>query len=331
MNRILTVVSLAVTLFAFPSAAAATTTVIPANLGVDWFSAPPIVDTRPGGSVSLLAGPATPPLGVGSVHMGTTGPSAKAQFFTSRYVGTPLASLSAISYAAYRDAASTNPAVQTISLNIQIDKNGGTLDPGDFATLVFEPIYNPTQGPIVPGAWQTWDAYAGGSAIWWSTRVIPGVPSAFSSFVPLGTIIGANPSATILGLGFNIGSGWTGVFSGAADALSIGGDTFDFEPDSDGDGVADAVDHCPSSVLGGNVDVNGAAPGTTSIPNVTNFDGNGCSVQDLVNACAATPRNHGEYVNCISALAQRLRAAGLITGRQQGEMVSSAARSTIGK
>ena len=46
-------------------AAASTVTVTPSDIGVSWSTA----DTRTGGTVSFVPGPATPPLGTGSLQM----------------------------------------------------------------------------------------------------------------------------------------------------------------------------------------------------------------------------------------------------------------------
>ncbi len=116
-----------------------------------------------------MVGPQNPPAGIGSLELETPLPTDKVYLFNYDHVNTPLSSISAIGYSTYRDPTSTASDVQVTSINIQIDKNGGSFLPGDFATLVFEPVYN-SQGPVVEGAWQTWDAYQGGQAMWWSTR-----------------------------------------------------------------------------------------------------------------------------------------------------------------
>jgi hypothetical protein len=124
-----------------------------------------------------------------------------------------------------------------------VDINGGDLETGDFTTLVFEPVYNTGQGAVVPGEWQTWDAYSGGQAIWWSSRAIPGV-CAGSCFVAWDAIVAANPDATIAGgFGVNQGSG-NGGLDAATDALTLGTEddcvTYDFEPFH----VAGSIDAC---------------------------------------------------------------------------------------
>ena len=204
----------------------------PAGGGQTWFTA----DTRTGGSVSFVTGPAAPPLGIGSLQMTTTdafgSTQAKAQLFNYSYIGTPLADF-AISYSAYRSSSSTNNVGQTILLNLEVDVNGAAA--GGFTTLVFEPLYQSGgTAAVATDTWQTWDAYQGGNAVWWSTKDIPGA-CAFNCFVSWSSILAANPDATIVGgVGFDVGSGWTGLFTGNADALRIGvlGNTtvYNFEP-----------------------------------------------------------------------------------------------------
>jgi hypothetical protein len=181
----------------------------------DW-----VLYTRAGtGTGVFVAGPEQPPLGAGSLALRTPSPTDKVSLFNYEHVGTLLASIDTIGYSTYRDPASTATVNQVPSINIQIDYNGAA--PGGFSTLVFEPIYNPDQGPIVPGEWQTWDAYDGGQAIWWSTRLMPGV-CPFDCFVTRETIVANNPDAVIIGgFGVNQGSGNGGLIA-ATDALTLG-------------------------------------------------------------------------------------------------------------
>jgi hypothetical protein len=217
-------------LIAGPVAAAGTVEVTQDNVGVDWFTA----DTRAGGAVTFVNGPATAPLGDGSAMFTTTdsmggSSQAKAQLVNYGYIGTALADIDELSYSAYRSSSSTNSAAQTISLNIEVDYVG---DGSSYTTLVFEPVYQPGGvGAMMTDTWQSWDAYAAGAAVWWSTKDIPGV-CAFNCFVPWSTVLASNPSAKVVGfLGFNVGSGWVGDFSGNADALAVGisGDTTTYD------------------------------------------------------------------------------------------------------
>ncbi|HEV2859707.1 MAG TPA: hypothetical protein VGX48_01720 [Pyrinomonadaceae bacterium] len=187
---------------------------------------------------TFRVGPGTPPSGVGSFEFSTPTGGDKGTLFNYDHVGTELSDIDAIGYSTYRTAGS---AQQVAALNIQVDVNGAA--PGGFTTLVFEPVYNTNQQSVTSGVWQTWDAYAGGQAIWWSSNPIPSAPNR-DTFVTWDTIVEANPDAVIVGgFGINQGSGNPGLTS-AADLLTLGYNgetiTYDFEPYR----VADSKDDC---------------------------------------------------------------------------------------
>jgi hypothetical protein len=179
------------------------------------------------GTATFRSGPATPPLGAGSLELATAGGSDKVYALNFDHVNTPLSAVDALGYSTYRSSGS---AQQVASINLQADINGAA--PGGFTTLVFEPVYNTAQGSVVNGQWQTWDAYGGGSATWWSSNPIPGAPNR-DTFVSWNTITSMNPDAVVLGYGINQGSG-NGSLTTAVDALKFGASgtttTYDFEP-----------------------------------------------------------------------------------------------------
>jgi hypothetical protein len=161
----------------------------------------------------------------------------------------------------------------------------------------------------------------------------------WSTFIAQNALSG-QPRATqeILSFSLQTGSAWAAGFTGKLDGFTItltDGSVarINFEKDtvdSDGDGVPDDMDDCtPASDIRPKVDVNGTEPGQTTINNTVGDDG--CTIQDLVNACAAKAKNHGQYVSCVTHLANELRSAGLITNAQKSEMTSGAAKSKIGK
>jgi hypothetical protein len=188
-----------------------------------------VLYTRGAGTGAFHAGPPTPPSGVGSLETITPTDADKVTLFNYDHVGTALADIDKIGYATYRvSGASPN---QVPAINIQVDVNGAA--PGGFTTLVFEPVYNTNQGVIQDGVWQTWDAYNGGNAVWWSSSPIPSAPNR-DTFVSWNTIVAANPAAVIVGgFGVNQGSG-NPALTASSDVLTIGsnGDcvTYDFEP-----------------------------------------------------------------------------------------------------
>jgi hypothetical protein len=184
---------------------------------------------------SFVVGPGNPPMGVGSLELRTPLLTDKVSLFNYDHVGTPLTSIDAMGYSTYRDPTSvTTSPYQVPSINIQVDSNGPNVV-GGFTTLVFEPVYNTSQGTVMPGVWQTWDAYNGGQAIWWSSQPINGCPIGVGPcYQTWATIVANNPAATILGgYGVNQGSG-NGGLTASTDALTLSyGDAcfrYDFEP-----------------------------------------------------------------------------------------------------
>lgn len=178
-----------------------------------------VLYTRAAGGGSFRTGPASPPLGSGSFELTTPTGADKATLFNFEQIGTPLAAVNEIAYATYRSAGALQ---QVAALNIQVDVNGAAA--GGFTTLVFEPVYNTSQGTVIDDVWQTWDAYASGQAIWWSSNAIPGAPNR-DTFVTWQTILEQNPDAVIVGgFGVNQGSGNPALVT-AVDALTLGAGT----------------------------------------------------------------------------------------------------------
>lgn len=212
--------------------ASSTTVVSESDISRQPESTPParnwVLYTRLAGNGAFVTGPGTPPSGVGSITFETPTSGDKVQLFNYDHVGTPLSQVRSMSYHTYRTAGTGQ---QVTAINVEVDVNGAA--PGGFTTLVFEPVYNTTQGTIVNGQWQFWDAYNGGNAIWWSSRPIPGAPNR-DTFVSWNSIVAANPDAVIVGgYGLNQGSGNPGLVS-AVDALHFDTPTtsvtYDFEP-----------------------------------------------------------------------------------------------------
>src|SRR5688500_13009682 len=174
-----------------------------------------VVYTRtPLSSGQFVVGPGTPPSGVGSFRLTTPTGADKITIFTYDHIGTPLADIEAMSYATYRFPGGNQS--QLPAINIQVNPNEPLS--GTFTTLVYEPIYN--QPAIQGETWQTWDAYSGGNAVWWSTRdlrdssgnliacnpngALAATPQcAGKLFVTWETIVAGLPNATISG-GFGL-------------------------------------------------------------------------------------------------------------------------------
>jgi hypothetical protein len=223
------------------TAALAATTVVVTPTFSNWFSA----DTRAAGTATFEAGPATPPLGIGSLELRTPGAADKVQRLTNLYNGTALSTIDGIGYSTYRDPAATAPFTAGVaSINLRVDTNGDTLPD---VYMVYEPYQDMGNAAVLTGVWQNWDAYRGGAAKWWINTGAAGCGQATPC--TFATIVAALPGATIReglncgpagvtvpcpgSLGVNQGSG-NGGFHTNVDALyvSVGGNrtTFDFEP-----------------------------------------------------------------------------------------------------
>lgn len=243
----------------------------------------------PASTGTFRNGPGMPPLGTGSFETTTPTGGDKGFLFNYDHVGTPLAAINKIGYSTYQTTPNPAEVRQLPAINIQIDINGGSFNPGDFATLVFEPVYNTAQGPIQPNTWQAWDAYSGGTARWWGTGAVGA--SGCDATEPLcswSDILAQFPNATILGgFGINQGSGNPGL-TASSDALSIGYNsfcvTYDFEADTDGDGIPDGADNCPNTPNPTQADLDNDGQG-----DACDADDDGDGVNDNVDNCPTTP------------------------------------------
>jgi len=132
--------------------------------------------------------------------------------------------------------------------------------------------------------------------------------------VPLGTLPGSAVSVTL-------------VASRAGDPDSLNSATVPASvgnPDSDGDGVPDDEDSCPSSNLTPTVIIDGCNTGVTNI-----VFANGCSIFDKISAIAATSRNHGQFVSGVAHLTSEFVRTNQISGTEKGRIDSCAARARI--
>jgi hypothetical protein len=144
--------------------------------------------------------------------------SAKALYLEEPAKATRVAQIGKLSYRTLQ----LNPgSVALWSYQLPIDINGGTLQAGDFTTLVYEPYQDGRA--IQANQWQTWDALRGGSAKWWSTRALPLVANGATQAFPTAwsTIVAAYPNATVLAYGMDLGKGSAGA-SGRVDGLTFG-------------------------------------------------------------------------------------------------------------
>lgn len=224
----LTSALLATVLFA-GVALAATTIVSPANLQGWGF-----IQETATGSGALVAGPATPPLGSGSANLIVDGTGGEI-IAKAGYQGLKLADITTLQYSTYRTSGA--PAL-AITLQFNIDHDDTDAQTGFQGRLVYEPYH--TQA-VSAGVWQTWNALndsAGtGTGNWWFTPgggYRPGVgvcPQ--SNPCTWAQVLAAFPNAAIHqtqgAVVLKAGGGWAGGFNGNVDALTINGDTYNFE------------------------------------------------------------------------------------------------------
>jgi hypothetical protein len=205
------------------AAAAAAATIVVTQNSSSWHT----LDTRPGGSVRFTEDYGAPPgLGDGSLELKTNlTTAAKADYYTFAHAGTPLASVTQLSYWTYQ-APTGQPPHAAASYQLQIDVNGSAA--GGFTTLVYEPYWN---GTVAPATWQQWDVDAGQ---FWSSRTVAdgtcvlaagaGGPPLYS----LQTIKTLCPNAVVLGIGVNVGTFNPG-YTVAVDGVTFNDTTYDFE------------------------------------------------------------------------------------------------------
>jgi hypothetical protein len=306
-------------------AGAAETVISPSNLHGWVFGN----DGAPMGSAEFVTGPGTAPVGAGSVKLSVADALERLVLSTGAHAGTRLDGLSALKYSTWLES-----GTGSVSLQLDVDFDLSDTSTAWQGTLVFEPTLN---GTATAGQWQTWDGLTGkwymtGTAI--AANAPAGQPFPLATPGTLAQILTTFPNAgiraTVGSLSLRTG-GPAGASTINADAVVIGltgGDTttYNFEPDSDGDGVPDSDDQSTDSDTRPKVDV-GAGP--TTIDNTV--DDNGATIQDLVNKAQLAATNHGKYVSAIGKLANALRKAKTITNDQSKEMKTGAAHSTIGK
>jgi parallel beta-helix repeat protein len=194
-------------------------------------------DTPTGSPGQLVTGPATPPLGAGSVELGplttASGATGHSAITTNAYFGTALADITSMSYSTYQPG-------PTLAIAIQFDVQYRTGDSAYGGRLVFEPYQNGTV--VVGSGWQSWSPLAGK---WWASHTdgsgtggaqvvaLPSGNCGISTPCTWSQILAAFPDAQIYGrFLLKAGSGWSG-FDGNADSLTVGVSgsdvTYDFE------------------------------------------------------------------------------------------------------
>lgn len=192
-------------------------------------------DNGNGGSGSFVAGPETPPLGVGSAQLGVNASNQGYLLGAALYGGTKLADVAELTYSTY---VQTGNNLIAPSLQLNIDRDSTDAITSWQGRLVYEPYFAHT---VVDGEWQTWntqDNAADGN--WWFSNGGLASASGCAQANPctwdevLAAFPNVNINANAPGVGFKAGSGWTTAFVGNVDAFvfgtTSGKTTYNFEP-----------------------------------------------------------------------------------------------------
>ncbi len=220
------VLTLIIALFVFPLPSKA---VSPSNLE-GWVIAP--VGSAP---YTFAAGPGTPPLGAGSLHIAITGPGQKFYMFRT-FSGLEGCALQSVTYGLYNAPAST-VATSEYYANILIDQVANGI--GTFSNGYFDCAYDYVPGPLAAGVWHTVGPDSGFTG--WAK--ITGNPSCPTS---LGGLAAGD---LLLAIAMNAGQqfhdtdiGLDGAFDNVVITTSCGPIVFDFEPDATPDDPAATTD-----------------------------------------------------------------------------------------
>jgi Thrombospondin type 3 repeat len=296
--RMLLVLVLALAVTA-PSASAAVVPVHPGSLGGWQLTTSPAAASA---TVGLVDGVGTPPLGAGSARlaMGSDGSQA-AMLRYPGYAGVPATEFDELSYSTYVESGGTNAQAPYLMLQVDFDNNASTTEDLWF----FEPIYQTAtyfpsypQPSLAPNVWQTWDARRGG---WYSVFGTAGSGPG-TNVVSYDTLAASDPDARIVnssggqgGLRVAVGFGDNTTWANRvmhADALrvkttvgaAVSDTTYDFETDTDGDGLAGGYDNCPGTANPDQADLDGSGGGDVCDP-----DDDGDGVPDADDAFPRDP------------------------------------------
>jgi hypothetical protein len=186
--------------------------------------------TRGTGTAVIAAGAQDAASGTDHLVISTPDNDAKAYALSYEFVGTPLSGIDTLGYRSYVAQVNPQEPRQAPALNIEIDRNGGTLEAGDYAVLVWEAVYTSESTDARRWISRSPSTSDGG---WWSPANRPTQDSA----QPLGflqeratwvQVQAALPDATVLGIGINQGGGNPGLV-GQVDLLTVDDVTYDFE------------------------------------------------------------------------------------------------------
>lgn len=213
-------------------AADTTKTVAPGSMA-GWLFYQDVTDSVDPSLGAFVVGPGTPPLGVGSVQISTTG-SSRPNIATYQFAGVKLADITTLKFTTYNPSAGNGgSATRSGYLHFNADFDGSD---SWQRRLVYVPR---TNGVVVQNTWQEWDAINGGAALWtysggaWPVDGVPGAtPKTWSQI--LTQYPGVRIRLTDSFLGIRVGEPYPDGYTENIDSFKFGTasgtTTFNFEP-----------------------------------------------------------------------------------------------------
>jgi hypothetical protein len=205
------------------AAGAASADVVSALPGGNWSVSS---STTGGASAAIVAGPATPPAGTGSLAL-TVGSTTERALVENDLGGLALRPWTGLgaSYSTYVPAGGTEFFAPSMRFaGFQITTPVAT----NFTTLSYEPYRN---GTVTPGAWQMWTL--GPTSVVWQSNATDGF-CIQSAPCTLAQFLAQYPGGSWFNAQLGIGNGVAGPATGHADAVTVidGETTFftDFDP-----------------------------------------------------------------------------------------------------
>jgi hypothetical protein len=210
------------------------------------------------GAHAFVTGPATPPAGTGSVELQAVTANGGELYFTPQFAGMRLDTLKGLQFSTFISAGTND-----LAFDLDVDANLAAPTGAYQGRLVFTPGL--LAGAVLPGVWQTWDAYT--QKAWYATR--PPINATCTQATPctLANILALYPNAGVIAqytagtatlpgiLGFKLGNnGATGTVSmdklvmvreGPPATLTAW--TYDFEPISPAPATVTATAGTPQS------------------------------------------------------------------------------------
>lgn len=197
--------------------ASSTKSVFPGNWS-GWFLFDDNTNTVDNSLGEFVLGPASVPLGTGSLEIATIG-NGRPNVATYQFTGTPLASITELNFSTYNGSAGNpGPATRSGYLQFNVDFTG--VDNWQ-RRLVFAPR---DSGTVLQDSWQEWDAINNGAALWrYSGGKFPGTNFALMTWAQiLSTYPGVRIRVSDPFLGIRVGEPYPNGYVENIDAFKFG-------------------------------------------------------------------------------------------------------------